>query len=399
MKNFVFISPHFPHSYWKWCLALKNRGYNVLGVGDAPYEEIPNECKFALTEYYCCYQMDNYENEKRAIQYFRDKYGEIDWLESMNEYWLEKDAMLRDDFDIKYGIRSSEVKKYKYKSLQKNNFYLAGANICDWVLVNDESDFEKVKKLGEERGYPLFAKPDNGVGSQNTFKINNESEIKHFFDKKIDGLYIVEEFIHGRIVSFDGITNSRGEVIFCDCHLFSASVAEVVEKSLDDVYYCMPFVPDDLKEIGVKVVKSFDIKNRFFHIEFFRTFDETRFGPKNTLIAIEANMRAPGGYTPDLINFANSVSCYDIYADSCAYDENKQDLNKQKYWAVSSSRRFCYNYFHNNDEIFEKYRNNICMYGEYPKVLSDNLGDLYYFAKFDSKLEADEFDVFIRMKK
>ena len=63
MKNFIFISPHFPSNYWRFCLALKNRGFNVLGIGDAPYNELSDECKFALTEYYCCYNMDNYENE------------------------------------------------------------------------------------------------------------------------------------------------------------------------------------------------------------------------------------------------------------------------------------------------------------------------------------------------
>ena len=52
MRNFIFISPHFPDSYWKWCLALKNKGFNVLGIGDAPYNEIPEECKYSLTEYY-----------------------------------------------------------------------------------------------------------------------------------------------------------------------------------------------------------------------------------------------------------------------------------------------------------------------------------------------------------
>ena len=34
MKNFVFISPNFPASYWKFCAELKNNGMRVLGIGD-----------------------------------------------------------------------------------------------------------------------------------------------------------------------------------------------------------------------------------------------------------------------------------------------------------------------------------------------------------------------------
>ena len=45
MKNFVFISPNFPSNYWLFCRALKNNGVNVLGIGDAPYDELSQEQK------------------------------------------------------------------------------------------------------------------------------------------------------------------------------------------------------------------------------------------------------------------------------------------------------------------------------------------------------------------
>ena len=33
------------------------------------------------------------------------KHGRIDWLESNNEYWLERDARLRTDFNITTAFR------------------------------------------------------------------------------------------------------------------------------------------------------------------------------------------------------------------------------------------------------------------------------------------------------
>jgi hypothetical protein len=36
--NFVFISPHFPHTYWNFCQRLKQNGVTVLGIADAPYD-------------------------------------------------------------------------------------------------------------------------------------------------------------------------------------------------------------------------------------------------------------------------------------------------------------------------------------------------------------------------
>ena len=38
MKNFVFISPNFPLTYWKFCRELKNNGMRVLGIGPYGYK-------------------------------------------------------------------------------------------------------------------------------------------------------------------------------------------------------------------------------------------------------------------------------------------------------------------------------------------------------------------------
>ena len=75
MKNFVFISPHFPDSFYKFVVALKNNGFRVLGIGDDPYENLRPELKSALAEYYVCHNMDNIENEINAVRYFENKYG------------------------------------------------------------------------------------------------------------------------------------------------------------------------------------------------------------------------------------------------------------------------------------------------------------------------------------
>lgn len=109
-------------------------------------------------------------------------------------------------------------------------------------------------------------------------------------------------------------------------------------------------------------------------------------------------MRPAGGYTPDLIDYANSISVYDIYADSIAYDENKEVPGDKKYYAITSSRRFNLNYLHSNEEILSKYKNHITMSGEYPLAIRDAMGDYYYFAKFDTLEEALEFDNFVRGK-
>ena len=41
--NLVFISPNFPTYYWNFCKSLRERGVTVLGIGDAPYDDLVSE--------------------------------------------------------------------------------------------------------------------------------------------------------------------------------------------------------------------------------------------------------------------------------------------------------------------------------------------------------------------
>ena len=393
MKNFIIISPHFPQTYYRFAEALKNNGFRVLGVGDASFFELAPELRNCLDEYYCCYDMENYENEKHAVGHFRNKYGIIDYLESNNEYWLEKDSWLRNDFNIPNGVRPDELQYWQHKSMMKELYKKAGAKTAAYTLVSDK---ENLLKFIEKVGYPVFIKPDMGVGASGDFKIENSGDVDAFFEKKESWItYICEQFITGNIVSFDGICDDDGNVIFCASNVFPPSVADVVKEGKDLFYYTVKEVPADLKEIGQKVIKAFNVKKRFFHLEFFRlTKDVPNIGKVNDIVALETNMRPAGGFTPDLINFSQSVNCYQIYADVMAFNENRQDMGMPKYYAACASRRDWVSYANDDNSVLEKYRDNICANGRYPDVLSGAMGNRFFMAKFDTLEEVQEFQEF-----
>ncbi len=398
MKNFILISPHFPQTYSRFAAALKHNGFRVLGFGDASYEELVPELKANLDEWYACYGMDNYENEKKAVAYFKDKYGEIVYLESNNEFWLERDSWLRNDFDIKNGVRPNELLYWQHKSLMKELYKKAGARVADYILVeNKEQLLEFINKVG----YPVFVKPDIGVGAAGDYKIKNIEDVNAFITSKNPNIkYICEQFVTGNIVSFDGVCDEESNVVFCASNVFPPSVADVV-KDGGDLFYCtMKKVPADLEDIGRKVIKAFGVKKRFFHLEFFRlTKDVVNVGKINDIVALETNMRPAGGFTPDLINFSQSVSTYQIYADVMAFNENKQDMSLPKFYAACASRRDFANYEHSDEEILNKYRDNICSHGRYPVALSSAMGDRFFMAKFNTIEEVEEYRLFTEARK
>lgn len=398
MKNFILISPHFPQTYYRFAEALKQRGFRVLGIGDASYEELCPELKANLDEWYACYNMDNFDNEVKAVEYYKNKYGEIDYLESNNEYWLEKDAKLREWFNIPNGVRPDELLFWQHKSKMKELYKKAGAKVADYILVESK---EQLLAFIDKVGYPVFAKPDIGVGAAGDYKIKNRGDVDAFFATKDPNIqYICEQFITGSIVSFDGICDNQSNVVFCASNIFPPSVAEVVKNNGDLFYYTVKTIPLDLERLGKKVIKAFDVRKRFFHLEFFRlTEDAKGVGKTGDIVALETNMRPAGGFTPDLINFSQSVSTYQIYADIMAFNENKQNMSFEKYYAPCASRRDNVEYKHSDEEILNKYYGSICSNGRYPDALSSAMGNKFFMAKFKSLDEVEEFKEFAEERK
>ena len=169
MKNTIFISPNFPTNYWQFCRELRDDGMNVLGIGDQPFEELSWELKDCLTEYYRVDTLEDYEAVYRGVAFFIHKYGRIHWLESNNEYWLERDARLRTDFHITSGFQLEDIPRIKYKSKMKEYYAKAGIPAARWHLVEGKED---CLAFIQEVGYPVVVKPDNGVGASDTHKLS-----------------------------------------------------------------------------------------------------------------------------------------------------------------------------------------------------------------------------------
>ena len=167
MQNFIFISPNFPTNYWQFCRELKNNGMNVLGIGDQPYDELKPELKDSLNEYYKVGSLENYDEVYRAVAFLTFKHGRIDWLESNNEYWLERDAALRTDFHITSGFQTSDMPRIKYKSKMKESYIAAGVPVARHHMVH-ENGLDDARAFVAQVGYPVIVKPDNGCGAEAT---------------------------------------------------------------------------------------------------------------------------------------------------------------------------------------------------------------------------------------
>ena len=382
--NFIFISPNFPKIYSHFVKALKDKGVNVLGIGDERFENLNDELKTNLTEYCFVSDLNNRDWVIKAIEYLQNKYGKIDVLESNNEYWMRNDAVYRECFNIPGGYRPAELAMYQSKSHMKKFFNEAGVKTARYIMV---SSVEESLKFIEEVGYPVFAKPDSGVGAADTFKISNEEELRNFHQVKPNELYIMEEYLDGSIVSFDGIANSKSEVVVAFKETFPTPIAEVVHQNLDVFYFAESKMPQTYRKMGERIIKAFNVKSRCFHTELFKlNSDKPDFAKKGEIVGLEINLRSPGGETPDLLNLVAKTDYYKAYASMIVDDVCHLDNETNKI-AFSINRKFGIKYTHSSEEIMKTYKDNLSRHGFYPESFRDAMGDEYFLFVFDNDKE------------
>ncbi|MBR0137707.1 MAG: ATP-grasp domain-containing protein [Erysipelotrichaceae bacterium] len=394
MKNFVFLSPNFPDNYWNFCAKLKENGLRVLGIGDCPYDELTQDLRNSMHEYYKVSSLENYDEVYRAIAFFIHKYGRIDWLESNNEYWLERDAALRTDFNINSGFHVEDMEKVKFKSKMKENYVKAGIPVARYHLVDN---FENCRKFLDEVGYPVVVKPDNGVGASHTYKLKSDDDLRKFLLEKDDTLYIMEEFITGEVCTFDAIVNSKGEPIFYTGNVTVNSLMDVVNDAGDCVFFIRSVLPENLMDAGLRTVKAFNVRSRFVHLEFFRLTKDQYLGKENDIVALEVNMRPSGGISPTMMNYANGTDVYEIWADMIAFDETDRGKRDKKF-CVFCGRRTGVSYKLTHEQLYIKHGDHIREDGPVADALSATMGNFMYIAVYDTEAEVKQFikDVFER---
>lgn len=380
--NLIFISPNFPTYYWNFCKSLKDRGVTVLGIGDAPYDGLMSETRDNLAEYYKVNNLQDYNEVYRAVAFFISKYGRIDYIESQNEFWLELEAKLREDFNIYHGFRPAELEAMKYKSKMKAVYASVGVPTARYVVFKDD---QELYDFCDEVGFPIVVKPDNGVGASSTYKLKNKEEVTYFLNNWNRNIsFIAEEYVYGHVETFDGVTDSQMNVLICTSHVMMNSIMDNVNEGCDTSFYGQMVKGTDIEEIGSKVVKAFHAKNRFFHFEFFRLDqDKDGLGKKGDIVGLEVNMRAPGAYMPDMMNYSYNANVYDIFADSLIYDKCFIEP-KQQYCIGYIGRRDGLKYKADIQQIKMKFQDQLISHEIVPEALSAAMGNQVYLLKAEN---------------
>lgn len=419
--NFIFISPNFPANFWHFCDQLAIRGVNVLGIGDAPYDQLPRELKASLTEYYRVGNLGSYDETYKAVAYFAFKHGRIDWIESNNEHWLDIDARLRTDFRVTTGPACDprlagtpdapghpDILDIVTKSAMKERYAAGGVATAPYVPTTDGP--EAALALGEKMGYPLIATPNAVTGSFSTRLLRTPEAVTAFFEElptlpqpaTAASPYLIEAYITGAICSYDAIYDAEGHPLFESATLYPPSMAEVVQHRLDTTYVTVSRLDPALRDAGRRTAEAYGLRSRFVHFEFFRlAFDHPGIGKEGDYVGLAANMRPGGGFVPDMINYLHDADVYCLWAEMIlgrVVDPEVPAIPTDpasEACVAFAGLRDGVAYVHSRDEILTTYGSHICHETRVAPALAPAMGDQAYIARFATEAEKDEFLKFV----
>ena len=384
--NVVFFSPHFPLNFYNFCVRLREVGATVLGIADEQWDRLRPDLRASLTEYYRVSDMERYDELLKGLGYLTFKHGKLDRLDSMSEHWLEAEARLREDFNIA-GLRPADMRRIKRKSEMKKVFEQTGIRAARGQLAVDPA---AVRAFVRRVGYPVVAKPDVGVGAASTFKINDERQLDAFLASRSQVEFILEEFVEGSIVTYDGLADRDGKVVFDASLRYSRGIMEVVNEDTDIWYYTEREIAPDLLAAGRALVQSFGVRERFFHFEFFRV-------PDGGLLALEVNVRPPGGLTVDMWNYQNDMDLYREWANLVVRGR-VENAPTRPWYVAYVGRKARYRYAHGLDEVLGTLGDLVVHHERINDVFSAAIGNYGFVLRADELGILEEAAALIQQK-
>jgi hypothetical protein len=297
------------------------------------------------------------------------EHGRIDHVESNGEHWLEVEGRLRDDLGIE-GLTAGDVRRLRSKLAMAEAFEKAGVPCVPGIRC---SSSEAVKGFAAKHGLPLVFKPDSGSGATSTFRVSTNAELEAALRMPLDG-HVVQPFVEGVIVTFDGLLDRAGRLVFCTSHVYDRGIMEVRTGALDGFYYSLRSIPPALEQAGRQALAAFALRQRFFHLEFFALAD-------GSYVALEMNVRPPGGFTTDMMSVACDFDVYALWAAVMLGDSLEDFSYERKFHTAHAGRRHARAYEHPSDTLPAQLGDTLVLVSPVPDAFASTMGNTMYLLR------------------
>lgn len=366
--NVLFLSPAFPPTAAAFCQALTRQGVRVLGIGDEPLAA-DRASSLALHDYVHEPRMGEYEALRVAVRALIERHGAIARVDSNGEHWLVAEAKVRDEFGIP-GLNSAALTQQRSKLRMAALFHDASLPYPATISATDGSE---VRKFARVHGYPLVFKPESGSGARDTFRVSSDAALEQAIGRQLQS-HVVQPFVDAPIITYDGLADRLGRVVFATSHEYDTGIMQVREHTSDGSYYSLRELPPGLEEFGQRAVAAFALRERFFHLECFNHGDGNYTG-------LEMNLRPPGGFTTDMMNAACGIDVYELWARIMAGHDVSGFRYERLYHTAHAGRRAERSYRLTDEELRAELGDVLFAEHGVPAAFADTMGDIAYLLR------------------
>ena len=303
--NVLLLSPGYPADMPEFTRGLAETGARVFGVGDTPAGSLPALVRKSLDEYI---PVRSLWDEDAVIASLRDRLrgNSLDRIECLWEPGILLAARLRQKFGVP-GLDVMQAQRFRDKELMKQALDDAGIRTPRHVAAQSVA---KVWEAAQTISFPIILKPIDGAGSADTYRVNDEDELKAVLPALRHVPHVsVEEFVDGEEYTFDTITVD-GKIAYYNIAWYRPrplvarsnewiSPQVIALRDLD-----RPELQDGIK-MGFDVIKALEFDTGFTHMEWYRKADgEVVFG--------EIGARPPGAHQVDQMKY---VCDFDVFRE------------------------------------------------------------------------------------
>jgi hypothetical protein len=336
MPHIALVAPHFLENTNRYIKAFTDLpGVKLSLISEDAEKALPKSLRESITGHYQVKSIGASTELVRALKFFQKSYGPVDRLTGALEQLQLPMAEARDALDLP-GMRTNIARRFRDKDVMKDVLRTHGLPVAASELV---SSADELKAFVKKVGLPIIVKPQAGLGSRGTRRIESEADLKAVLESSPPTSRVplqAEQFIRAREFTCETVS-IHGKTVWRSGTRYFPTPLEVLETPW--VQYCV-MLPREFEapwtdfastnEDALKALFGDDPRvtgTAITHMEWFLRDDGKMF-------VSEVGARPPGVYIMPLNSIAHEVDLIAKWAELISFDRFEMPRRK---WAAGAA--------------------------------------------------------------
>ena len=323
MPHIALVAPHFLENTNRYVKAFADLdGVKLSVISEDAEQKLPNELRAKVAGHYQVTSVGEASELARAIKGLKKRVGPVDRLTGALEQLQLPMAEARAMTDVP-GMRPEIARRFRDKDVMKEVLRGKNVPVAASALVSSTAE---LKAFIERVGLPIIVKPQAGVGSRGTHRIETKEDLAALIKQGLspsEGQPLqAEQFIRAREFTCETVT-VHGKTVWRSGTRYFPTPLEVLENPW--VQYCVMLPREEqapwtdfagINEAALQALFGDDprvVGTAITHMEWFLRED-------NAMFVSEVGARPPGVHIMPLMSIANEVDMISKWAELIAFD-------------------------------------------------------------------------------